>query len=276
MEVRLNSISGIDDAIVSMFISKRSLTKELEDEIRYTCDDVLNRRGFIKPHAKEEDVQKLNDWIDLSCKWGHKHITLLRYIDFSVTVEGLHRGGTDDFDSHAKRLENRIIRSSTRLSKFGYEMSDYYKGKIIPTDLALQDVGIEVPEVIYTDPSGKTFSDDMIKSWDIGVEDDTYEICGKHGEVLSLKAVKYVKTVNGYIREDLKDNKDVERGLYMLSIPSSFEFKVNLTEYAHIYKLRGEMGGAHRELKDMIESLTDKIEGQFHQFNRELLMKIEN
>ena len=37
MEVRLNSISGINDAVVSMYISKPTLTKEMEDEIRYTC-----------------------------------------------------------------------------------------------------------------------------------------------------------------------------------------------------------------------------------------------
>ena len=34
MEVHLNSITGIDDAIISMFESKRGLTREKELEIR--------------------------------------------------------------------------------------------------------------------------------------------------------------------------------------------------------------------------------------------------
>ena len=48
----------------------------------------------------------------------------------------------------------------------------------------------------------------------------------------------YVKTCNGYIAEEYKDSKDVKRGLYMLSIPSNFIFKCNLTEFSHVYKER--------------------------------------
>ena len=86
-----------------------------------------------------------------------------------MTVEGLHRAGQDDWDSHAARFNNRIIRSSTRLAQFGYEMSDWYGDKIMPTDLALEYLGIDAPEYVEKD-----------------------------GE-------KFVKTVNGYIREDLQN-----------------------------------------------------------------------
>ncbi len=56
-----------------------------------------------------------------------------RFLDFSFTVYNLHRAGQDDLDSHAKRMENRIIRSSTRLADFAAgEMSDYYKGQDHP------------------------------------------------------------------------------------------------------------------------------------------------
>ena len=34
MEVYLNRLDGWDDAIISMFLSKRTLTRELEMEIR--------------------------------------------------------------------------------------------------------------------------------------------------------------------------------------------------------------------------------------------------
>lgn len=274
MKVRLNSISGIDDAIVTMYLSKRTYTAELEEEIRKTCDRVLTRRGFIREDAPAESLATLNHWLDLLCKIGVRHMTLLRYIDFSITVEGLHRAATDDLDSHAKRMENRIIRSSTRLSTYGYEMSDWYKGKIIPTDLALQGLGIQIPNEIFLGKD-RWYGDDF--TYGPGSATGLYNIytIGTNYP-WERDTVKYVKAVNGYIREDLKDDNDVKRGLYMECIPVTFEYKINLTEYSHVYKERGERGGAHQELKDNIEETTDQIEAAFHQFNRDLLMKIKN
>ena len=80
---------------------------------------------------------------------------MLRFIDFSITMEGLHRAGQDDWDAHAKRFENRIIRSGARLSTFDYEISDYYKDKILPTDLDLKELGLPIPEKIGH--GGKTY-----------------------------------------------------------------------------------------------------------------------
>lgn len=241
MKVYLNEITGINDAIVTMFLSKRTWTPEIERDIRKTCSKVISPIGKINPDAPDVELNKVNKWIDQLCKWGWKHITMLRYIDLSFTVEGLHRGGQDDWDSHAKRFDNRIIRSSTRLAEFGNEMSDFYKGKILPTDYILDFLNISMPETItYTD--GYT----------------------------------YVKTINGYVREDLKNDKDVKRGLYMLSIPSNFIFKVNLTEFAHVYKERNETGTAHPEVKECCESCADLIQSFVPQFNRELLLKIKN
>jgi thymidylate synthase ThyX len=158
----------------------------------------------------------------------------------SVTVEGLHRGGQDDWDSHAARFNNRIIRSSTRLSTFGEEMSDWYQGKIIPTDVALAQIGLKTPDKI------------------------TYE--GK----------TYIKSINGYILEGMENNPDVKRGLYMLSIPSNFIFKINLTEYAHVFKERNIDGTANPEVKLCCEDITEHIESFQPIFNRELLNKIKN
>jgi hypothetical protein len=119
-------------------------------------------------------------------------------------------------------------------------MSTYYEDKIIPTDIALTQLGIITPEsLIYKD-------------------------------------ITYIKTVNGYIREDMKDNKDVKRGLYMLSIPSNFIFKIDLTEYGHVYKERNINGTANPEVKECCESICDQTEMFHRQFNRELLNKIKN
>ena len=242
MNVYLNGITGIDDAIVSMFMSKRTWTRELEDDIRNTCKKVLDKNGFPNENQNAECLEKFNNWINSLTKWGIKHITLLRYIDLSITVEGLHRAGQDDWDAHAMRYNNRIIRSSTRLAKFGYEMSDYYKDKIIPTDKALKLLQLDV------------------------LLPDGFEHNGK----------KYVKCINGYIAEEYKDNKDVLRGLYMLSIPSNFIFKVNMTEWAHVYKERNKNGGANPEVKELCEAIADTIENKFKNFNREFFNNIKN
>ena len=244
MRVYLNEISGIADAIVSLHMSKRSWTRSLEKEVQSSCRKLLDERGRLRPEAEraglEMEYEKFRQWMDMLVKWGQKHITLLRYVDFSCTVEGMHRGGQDDWDAHAKRFNNRILRSSTRLAAFDYEMSDWYKAKIIPTDAALSHLGIEIPKEI------------------------------------EVEGVPYVKAINGYIRKGLEDQQDVKRGLYMLSIPSNFIFKVDITEWSHVYKERNAKGTAHPEVKECCEAIADLLESAHKQFSRELFEKILN
>lgn len=249
MKVYLNEVSGIADAIVSMMMSKRTWTRESELDIRRMCNFILDDKGAYHkngvygarmsiPHGEEMD-KEYNDYTDILAKWGWKHITMLRFIDFSVTVEGLHRAGQDDWDSHASRFNNRIIRSSTRLSTFGDEVSEWYQDKIISTDVALALMGITSPESVTRD------------------------------------GVTYIKATNGYIREDMKDNQDVKRGLYMMSIPSNFIFKINLTDWAHVYKERNDAGTANPEVKLCCEAIATQIEQFQPKFNRELFDKIK-
>lgn len=240
MKIYVNEITGIADAVVSMFMSKRSWTREKETEIRNTCEAVLDRHGRILENADKDALEKYNTWLESLVKWGWRHTTMLRFIDISVTVEGLHRAGQDDWDSHAARFNNRIIRSSTRLASFGYEVSDWYSDKIIPTDTAFEYLGIDTPDTMEKD------------------------------------GVTYVKTINGYIREDLKDSADVKRGLYMLSIPSNFIFKINLTEWGHVFKERNSEGTANPEVKMCCEAIASQIEEIQPKFNRELFLKIKN
>lgn len=248
MEVYLNRIDGWDDAILTMFYSKRTVTREFEEDVRYTIYLTTNhnpKNGVIGAISETQDVEnwaKMQDWLTKLMKWSPHHITMGRYLDFSFTVYGMHRAGQDDWDAHAKRYDNRIIRSSTRLADYkDGEMSEYYKGKIIPTDVALTALGIITPEEIE------------------------YE-----GQV-------YVKGVNGYILKGMENNKDVKRGLYMLSIPSNFIFKCNLTEFAHVYKERRQEGTANPEVKQGCEMMVDQLEkASFGYINRELLTKIKN
>ncbi len=240
MQTYLNEITGVADAVTSMYMSKRNWSRAFEENVREVCFRVLDRKGGISEDAAPEDLALYNGWVGKLVKWGKVHTTMLRFIDFSVTVEGLHRAGQDDWDAHAARFNNRIIRGSTRLASFGYELSDWYASKILPTDLALAELGLSVPETITAG-----------------------------GDI-------YKKAVNGYIREDVADDPDVKRGLYMLSIPSNFIFKVNLTEWAHVFKERNKDGGANPEVKLCCESIAEQIESSQPLFNRQLFLDIKN
>lgn len=246
MDVYLNKISGYASAIDTMFQSKRTWTRKLEERLYNLEAYVLGDGGAIAFVEEDHDIndeayQEFMGYLRKLIKLGQKHITLLRFIDLEFTVDGIHRGAQDDFDAHAKRLDNRIVRASTRLSTFGTEKSDWYKDKILTLDEVLLQCGIQMPEKI-TDESGAV----------------------------------WVKTVNGYVREDLTDVKDVMRGLYMLSIPSTFTAKCNLTEFAHIVKLRDKNSNAAPELQEMIESLLAQIEEKCSLFTRDFFYGIEN
>lgn len=241
MKVTVNSITGFEDAFVAMYISKRSWTPELDKEIRNTCDDILDRHGFIKSNCNINSLEKFNSWLSMLLRMGRKHITVLRYIDIAIMTEGLHRAGQDDVDAHAIRFDNRIIRSSTRLAEFSDdEMSDYYKDKVLTTNKALNILGINIPEIIEYE--GNT----------------------------------YVKSPNGYVKEEYKNNKDVKRGLYMLSIPSNFVSKINLCEWGHVFKERNENGGANPEVKEWAESVMKEITKYHEQITRDYVLTIEN
>lgn len=241
MNARVTSITGIDDAIISMYMSKRNFTEKLESEIREVCDDVLDRRGFIKENCNKANLDKFNEWLNKVLKIGRRHITILRYINIGMTVTGIHRAGQDDIDAHAKRFDNRFIRSSTRLANFeNGEMSEFYIGKIIPTNEALDFLGVHTPNTFVRD--GKT----------------------------------YVKSVNGYIQEEYIDDKDVRRGLYMLSIPSNFVAQINLCEWGHVFKERNKNGGANPEVKKFAEMITSNISEMFPQITRDYILSIQN
>lgn len=244
MNVYLNEITGMADALVTLYFSKRTWTREKEVQIRKDWKTYTDWCGNIYDkdlcNGEREAMERTQKNLGSFCKYAWLHTTMLDFVTLSVTVEGIHRAGQDDWDAHAKRFDNRIIRSSTRLADFSEgEMSDYYKDKIIPLGVALEYLGIEAPEEFE--------------------KDDTV----------------YVRSTNGYIQKDFENNRDVKRGLYMESIPSNFIFKCNMAQWAHVYKLRNENGTANPEVKQLAEAIQDQIEKQMPWFNREFLAKVQ-
>jgi hypothetical protein len=227
MNVYLNNITGLDDAMVSMLMSKRSWTNEQEQDIRNLVAQNTDRNGFfLKSDVKDPHIIRLmNNLIKYGVHQGHT--TLLRFIDLSFTVEGLHRAGQDDWDAHASRMDNRIVRASTRLGSFKEgEISAYYEDKIkFPGEVFKQLFGVDMPDSYVDRETGKLF----------------------------------VKTEYGYIREDLRDIQDVKRGLYPESIPSNFIFKVQYPELCHIIQFRDNTGHAHPEVQLLAEVIKELV-----------------
>ena len=156
-------------------------------------------------------------------------------------TEGIHRGGQDDIDAHARRFDNRIIRNSTRLAEFGdNEISSWYEDKIVPIDKAVKMLGIKIPNSFEHD-----------------------------GE-------EYIKSPNGYVKKGFENDKDVRRGLYMLSIPSNFISKINLCEWGHVFKERNKDGGANPEVKIWAEDVMREITKMHNQITRDYVLSIEN
>lgn len=223
MKVYVNKIDGWADALVSLLMSKRSYTREKELQIRQMVDAETDHMGCPLFTVSEKFVKNIERLFFYGIHEGHT--TLLRYLDISITVEGVHRGAQDDFDAHAARMNNRIVRSSTRLAKFDDgEKCDWFNEKILYPFEAAAIAGIDMPEsVVY-------------------------------------KEQKYVKTDFGYVREDLIHEQDVKRGLYPLAIPSNFTCRIQYPELAHIYQHRCKFTGAHPELHEIMTELYTQLE----------------
>lgn len=236
MNVYLNEISGLWNAIDTMYFSKRSWTREREQHIMELCDQCYDKHGLLVSAIPDE----LMDLMNKLFKWAPKHITMGRFLDFSFTIEGLHRGAQDDLDAHAMRMNNRIIRSSTRLASFGSEKSAWYQGKILTTEEALEAIGQNIPDIVR------------------------------------VNGVDYLRTTGGYVAVEHVDSQDVKRGLYPLSIPSNCTFRVDCTQFAHIVKERDANSHAHPELRDCIELAIAKVQQNIPQLTREFYYSVKN
>lgn len=235
MKVYVSSITGFPEAMESMYMSKRTWTPELMKEIHDVCHAVEFH------NASEEQTTKFNEMLGKVLKIGRRHITLLRFIDIAMTVEGQHYAGVADIDSHSMRFNNRIIRSSTRLADFAQdEFSNYYRDKVMSAEAMAEVLGVVFPD-------------------EITVENN-----------------KWIKSPGGYIKAGYEADRDVKRGLYPLGIPSNFVAKINLTEWAHVFRMRNMDGGANPEVKEWAESVMEQTTKKYPQITRDYVLSIEN
>lgn len=240
MKVKLNSISGIDDAILTMYFSRGTWNWALDQKVRDTVRSCTNRNGQYHGVANKEDRDEYNRDMTTWLKYAPIHATMATFMDLSFTVEGMHRAGQDDWDSHAKRMDNRIIRQSTRLGNIEEDAkSAYYEGKILTDHEAMKILGYDIPdEIEYMDST-------------------------------------YVRVHDGYVLKGLEKNRDVHRGLYHESFPSNFTFKINLAQFAHVYRHRNAKGSAHPEVKELAEKCMSLITEYQPLLTRDVVMSIQ-
>lgn len=237
MQFRLVKIAGIDDAIISLFMSKRSYTCGKADNIRQIVAGYSDSAGFIHfPGNDTAETIQLRDWLSKITKYGaqlgykQNHETILKFIDFTVETISLHKAGMGDLDAHAQRMNNRIVRSSSRFAEFASgEKSEFYRNKIM-----------SVGEVISVLRENKSV---------INLP-----------ETITIDGIDYRFNGFGYICKDCWNDKDVKRGTYMLSIPSDAIWKADFIGMKHIYAMRNKHTNAHPELRDGIEQLAAQIE----------------
>lgn len=251
MNFQLMSITGLEAACASLKFTRRTWTPEWDTNMRSIVQACTGRNGFYIGSNDEEATTAFKNHMYKLAQYGAGygsaaidagHETLLRFIDFEVIVRGLHRGAQDDLDAHAMRMNNRIVRASSRpgnATNTG-ELSDWYKDKILT----------------FEQVANAIMSADEIAMADYYPED--VNITVSDGE--NQNTVTFKKSQHGYIREDLIDNGDAQRGLYRLGMASDCIFKVSLHDMRHIYKRRNQFTKASPELAMGIESLANQIE----------------
>lgn len=251
--IRLVEITGVKAAFASLLMSKWSYTPEKYKEISDLVDIYTNpKNGFMNLDVNRkantpEKFDQITDWLKKAAKWGlgaddmfdgwldDGHETLLRFIDFTFFTEGLHRGAQDDLDAHAVRFNSRIVRSSTRLAvKDGVELSDWYKGKILPFDEAFKKIVENVNGISQLNELPLSFVDS--------------------------DGILWFKKPGGYVVAGYQDNADACRGNYPLGLASNGIWKINFVDLMHVYMRRNKYTHASPELRECIESLADQVE----------------
>ena len=258
MSIKLKAISGYAPAITSLKMTKRHYNEKTYEELIDDVHAVTDAHGFFKNEKDFREVAEIfldneseirsyiNAKMSISenilselnklAKWGagvgmdawidDGHEAILRFIDLSFVGENLGYGTVADLDSHVTRMNNRMIRSSSRIAKYDQdERSEWYVGRICSIEDMLETFGKSAPNS-FVNSEGKVF----------------------------------IKTPNGYVIEGEETDGDARRGNYPLCIPMQCIFNVNLYDLRHIYMRRNKYTHATPELKNAIEDLANQVE----------------
>lgn len=92
MHAKLNEIRGLADAIAEVQVDYGpEWNQEKENNIRYTCDKVLDSRGFMNEDSipYESEFKEFNEWMQTLITNASYNWSMLKYLDLSITVYDL-------------------------------------------------------------------------------------------------------------------------------------------------------------------------------------------
>ena len=84
MKATVTSITGFYEAFVSMFMSKRTWTPELDEEIKTVCSKVVDANGKLYENQEVESYKQFCKWLSMLLRMGKRHITALRNLDITI------------------------------------------------------------------------------------------------------------------------------------------------------------------------------------------------
>lgn len=288
MRFRLFKVSGYEEAIMSLRMSKgKFYSFEKARDIQQLVYAVTDDQGFMVELREdyennlesmgkrywtfnekitgnyEEDVNEFKRLLGLTFNnsmRAQKHHTLMKYIDISFFTEGLHRGAQDDLDAHAIAFNNRITRFSTRLAEIdSVEISEWYKGKVIPFYKAIQMINNSSHEV----NKGITCEEDKMPEFKINLPPFIQD---EDGNNFRLTPFGYIIETHAKVPAKNGLAKDVQRGLMPLGMPSNAIWKTDIFNLRYIYKMRSKLTKANPELKEGMEQIADQIENHIPVF----------
>lgn len=288
MKFHLYKVSGYEEAIMSLRMSKGKFSWESAlavQDLVYVC---TNRHGFLSDfheyRCKLDELYLLDDgvqhpkitgdyWRDISefkrllnlvmdeAMGHHDHHTLMKYIDVSFFTDGLHRGAQDDLDSHAISFNNRITRFSTRLAVIDdVKVSEWYEDKVIPFHMAhklIRSISLEkLKEMGLRDWMTPDIEHLFAEGTNLPAEIE------HNGNIFKYTPFGYVLDKYVDMNPEALIRKDVIRGLIPLGTPGPALWKTDLWSLRYIYYRRGKLTKANPELKMGIEMLADQIEAK--------------
>lgn len=225
MNLEVLEISGYVPAICSLYMSKRTLNEDRLTDIINTVNGATDKRGFIIADSPYRD--KLYDYLSKAIRYGIRfgHHQILKFIDVTIYMQGLHRGAQDDYDAHAARMN--IIRSSTRSVNGAQhsEFSEFYNDKLIPfKDLKFMPevLVVENEEYVKTTwgyvKSGHETDGDVLRGLTpLGLASDNISkvAYGEH-----LRHIYSVRRMEGHANPELKKAMELLRSeLYTKCFP---------------------------------------------------------
>lgn len=218
-KVQIEQIAGIIPALESMYMSKRTLNDDIRQKIHDVVLRATDKYGFYNP-VDDEAATTYNDMMLKLIKWGVKH-DHASLLDF-IVIYPLMVGlhrGAQDDWDSHAGRMLSIIRSSTRLATF------------------------ESGEISDWYKDKILYADQVTNAPDEVVVDGT----------------TYQRTHFGFIRSDLVGDRDVQRGLVPLAIPSNNVSGISYRNLRYVYYRRNRHTHAAPELQEYVELLREEL-----------------